>query len=291
MSGLILGNLIRILLYVLTTNLGCSTGFPNLRRKEASSDIKATSLESVTSTNSVSHWIYQSAFCPPGPNSILFCGFQLRWAFQWLRLCLCLLITVSIYLSNRQRPLAFLKWHSRTPRMPMHHHHVLRWSPAAGGGFLKSALLLQLPVSWLCRAITICKAPSGPYLVLLSECQYEKGSTSSRDWLLNSPLGKWGRGNEPFFYGCVEWWSEKRRQGVGGGTGIHSHQNENARGRGVCWLLCWLYLRKWIAPPQPPSTHTLLYSQPASTGSLAFWDNERASWRKLCTKKMFRHAL
>ncbi len=53
--------------------------------------------------------------------------------------------------------------------------------------------------------------------------------------------------------GRVEWWSEvERRQDSGSGTAIHSHQNENVCGRGICWLLHWLYLGKWIAPPPPP---------------------------------------
>lgn len=62
------------------------------------------------------------------------------------------------------------------------------------------------------------------------------------------------------FYGRAEWWSEvEGRKDSGSGTAIHSHQNENACGRAIYWLLHWLYLGKWIAPPPPPpASHTPL---------------------------------
>lgn len=99
--------------------------------------------------------------------------------FRWLRLCLRLLITVSIYLSNRQQPLALLKWHSQTSR-PMPHHHVLLFSPAAVGSFLKSALSHHLPVSWLCWVVTVCTHHPARICLRLQNANGKHWSASTR---------------------------------------------------------------------------------------------------------------
>lgn len=116
------------------------------------SDIKATSLEPVRCSKRASNWMCQSIWCPSGPNSVLFCGFQHRWAFWWLRLCLHLLITVSIYLSNRQRPLAFFDdIHEQHARAPSSCFMVVSCS---SGWPPKSALWHQ---RWFCWVVTVCR--------------------------------------------------------------------------------------------------------------------------------------
>lgn len=102
-----------------------------------------------------SHWMCQSLCFRPGPSLCFILWISAPLGFQWLRRCLRLLITVSIYLSNSQRPLAFSDdIHDATP---VHHHHVFTSFMQQWAGYSNQHFEISLPVSWLCWVITVCK--------------------------------------------------------------------------------------------------------------------------------------